>query len=67
MGETVSFDRKISNDAADEQAAVAATPEAKAARAKLAAEMDDVLEEIDEVLEQNAAEFVRNYVQKGGE
>jgi ubiquitin-like protein Pup len=25
------------------------------------------LDEIDEVLEENAEEFVRNYVQKGGE
>jgi ubiquitin-like protein Pup len=34
---------------------------------KLKAEMDDLLDEIDEVLENNAEEFVRNYVQKGGE
>jgi ubiquitin-like protein Pup len=26
-----------------------------------------LLDEIDEVLEENAEEFVRNYVQKGGE
>jgi ubiquitin-like protein Pup len=30
-------------------------------------EIDDLLEEIDSVLEENAEEFVRNYVQKGGE
>ncbi len=30
-------------------------------------EMDDLLDEIDSVLEENAEEFVRNYVQKGGE
>ncbi len=34
---------------------------------QLKAELDDLLDEIDEVLEQNAEEFVRNYVQKGGE
>ncbi len=34
---------------------------------KLKAELDDILDEIDEVLEDNAEEFVRNYVQKGGE
>jgi ubiquitin-like protein Pup len=34
---------------------------------KLKAELDDLLDEIDEVLEENAEEFVRNYVQKGGE
>jgi ubiquitin-like protein Pup len=34
---------------------------------RLKAELDDLLDEIDEVLEDNAEEFVRNYVQKGGE
>ena len=29
--------------------------------------IDDLLDEIDTVLEENAEEFVRNYVQKGGE
>jgi prokaryotic ubiquitin-like protein Pup len=29
--------------------------------------LDDLLEEIDTVLEENAEEFVKNYVQKGGE
>lgn len=30
-------------------------------------ETDDLLDEIDEVLETNAEEFVRSFVQKGGE
>jgi ubiquitin-like protein Pup len=30
-------------------------------------ELDDLLDEIDSVLETNAEEFVRSYVQKGGE
>jgi len=34
---------------------------------KLKAELDELLDEIDIVLEENAEEFVRNYVQKGGE
>jgi len=34
---------------------------------KVKANLDDLLDEIDEVLETNAEEFVRNYVQKGGE
>ncbi len=34
---------------------------------KLKADLDDLLDEIDEVLEENAEEFVRSYVQKGGE
>ena len=29
--------------------------------------IDDLLDEIDSVLEENAEEFVRNYVQRGGE
>jgi len=42
-------------------------PAASATGKKLKAELDDLLDEIDEVLEDNAEEFVRNYVQKGGE
>ncbi len=34
---------------------------------ELKAEMDDLLDEIDEVLEVNAEDFVRSYVQKGGQ
>lgn len=29
--------------------------------------IDDLLDEIDSVLEENAEEFVKNYVQKGGQ
>jgi len=34
---------------------------------KLRDEIDDLLDEIDDVLESNAEEFVKNYVQKGGQ
>ena len=34
---------------------------------KLKAELDDLLDEIDGVLETNAEEFVRGFVQKGGQ
>ena len=34
---------------------------------ELKAEMDDILDEIDSVLEENAEEFVKSYVQRGGE
>ena len=34
---------------------------------KLKEEMDDILDEIDSVLEENAEEFIKSYVQKGGE
>ena len=34
---------------------------------KIKAELDDLLDEIDEVLESNAEDFVKIYVQKGGQ
>jgi ubiquitin-like protein Pup len=34
---------------------------------KIRDELDHLIEEIDEVLEENAEEFVRNYVQRGGQ
>lgn len=39
----------------------------KERREKLSDDVDSMLDEIDEVLEENAEEFVRSYVQKGGE
>ncbi len=33
----------------------------------LKAELDDLLDEIDDVLETNAEDFVKSYIQKGGE
>ena len=35
--------------------------------ARLRDDLDSLLDEIDGVLEENAEEFVKNYVQKGGE
>ena len=34
---------------------------------KIKEELDDLLDEIDSVLEANAEEFVKSYVQKGGQ
>ena len=34
---------------------------------KLKLELDDLLDEIDEVLETNAEDFVKSYIQKGGQ
>ena len=34
---------------------------------KMTEDLDSILDEIDEVLEENSEEFVRSYVQKGGE
>lgn len=36
-------------------------------KAAIKDELDDLLDEIDDVLETNAEEFVKNYVQKGGQ
>ena len=41
--------------------------DAKKAESTTAEETDELLDEIDAVLEVNAEEFVRSYVQKGGE
>ena len=45
----------------------AAQSDAKKAESTTAEETDELLDEIDSVLEVNAEEFVRSYVQKGGE
>ena len=49
--------------------AVETVPETDVAERKeaLDSDVDDLLDEIDSVLEENAEEFVRGYVQKGGE
>jgi prokaryotic ubiquitin-like protein Pup len=41
--------------------------DAKERQDKLTDDVDAILDEIDGVLEENAEEFVRSYVQKGGE
>jgi len=53
-----------------EEVGVAATVAATGATERgerLKGELDDLLDEIDEVLETNAEEFVKSYIQKGGE
>ncbi len=57
--------RRTTTERSDE--VVEDVPATSATGEKLKAELDDLLDEIDEVLEDNAEEFVRNYVQKGGE
>ena len=44
-----------------------AAPEEQKKAESSAEEVDDLLDEIDEVLESNAEDFVRSFVQKGGE
>ena len=50
-----------------EQPSAQAGETASANAEKLAGELDDLLDEIDSVLEENAEEFVKSYVQKGGQ
>lgn len=53
------------DDAPADEQVEAAAPSTRAEAIK--AEMDDLLDEIDAVLEENAEEFVKGYVQKGGQ
>ena len=52
---------------AREEEVVEETPATSEQGEKIKAELDDLLDEIDEVLESNAEDFVKSYVQKGGE
>ena len=51
----------------DEEQVDEAAPAVTETGDKLKAELDDLLDEIDEVLETNAEDFVKSYIQKGGE
>ncbi len=57
---------KQTSERTDEDVAEAAPPVTERGD-ELKAELDDLLDEIDEVLETNAEDFVKSYVQKGGE
>jgi ubiquitin-like protein Pup len=50
-----------------EEVVAEAAPASTEASDKLKSELDDLLDEIDEVLETNAEDFVKSYVQKGGQ
>lgn len=53
--------------AKDDQEVVEEAPATSEKGEELKAELDDLLDEIDGVLETNAEEFVKSYVQKGGQ
>ncbi|MFM7262744.1 MAG: ubiquitin-like protein Pup [Acidimicrobiales bacterium] len=63
MQERVQRGRDADRTEADTQDAVASAGQAE----RMKSDLDDLIEQIDDVLEENAEEFVRNYVQKGGE
>lgn len=50
-----------------EDAAAAPSEDVQERQEKLDDDVDAILDEIDDVLEENAEEFVRSYVQKGGQ
>ena len=50
-----------------DEATTEANPEVAERHAEITEDVDDLLDEIDSVLEENAEEFVRGYVQKGGQ
>ncbi|HET9077778.1 MAG TPA: ubiquitin-like protein Pup [Acidimicrobiales bacterium] len=58
---------KKSAPSRSDEATVEEVPATSKKGEELKAELDDLLDEIDEVLEENAEEFVRSYVQKGGQ
>jgi prokaryotic ubiquitin-like protein Pup len=61
-------ERKHRHGPGDESDDATDAPVAESARTRAVdADVDAVLDEIDEVLETNAEEFVRSFVQKGGE
>lgn len=64
MAERIRKTRTTQSEKQAEVAEATTTPEKDEA---LAAETDALLDEIDELLETNAQEFVANYVQQGGE
>lgn len=60
--------RAAPKPAATEEAPSASSAAATQARAeKIHKDLDALIDEIDEALQENAEEFVTNYVQRGGE
>lgn len=61
--------RRTTSRTEDDEVAPEAQPKIglQAHHDAVVADIDDLLDEIDEVLETNAEDFVRSYIQKGGE
>ena len=66
MGEQIRKPEREQEAQVDESL-VKAAGEAAVKGEKLKGDIDDILDEIDTVLESDAEEFVKSYVQKGGE
>ena len=62
------FDSEDESDSAksiEDEAAI--EKESSIDSSELSSDLDDLLDEIDQVLDSNAEEFVKSYVQKGGQ
>jgi ubiquitin-like protein Pup len=69
MAMRIQMDRKTSHRRTqpDEAPVEVAKADSSSVSQKLVGDMDEILEEIDAIIEQNAEEFVAGIVQKGGE
>jgi ubiquitin-like protein Pup len=60
-------ERKTARREQTQEEAATGNPAVAEKGKKLKKDLDDLLDEIDKVLEKNAEEFVKNYVQRGGQ
>lgn len=67
MAQQVQIEKKSARREGSPSAEVAANPATVEKGKELKEKLDKLMDEVDEVLVENAAEFARNYVQKGGE
>jgi ubiquitin-like protein Pup len=66
-GRVSSYETEKDSEYREDDGQAAATEAQKAKAGELAVDTDAMLDEIDDVLEENAEEFVASYVQKGGQ
>ena len=59
--------RSTKREDSTEEVEVTAADSAQASRAELDQDVDSILDEIDDLLEVNAEDFVKSFVQKGGQ
>ncbi len=59
--------QKTATEKREEQKPAVANPETVKDGKKTIKETDALLDKIDDILEENAEQFVKNYIQKGGE
>ncbi|MFQ5840511.1 MAG: ubiquitin-like protein Pup [Candidatus Methylomirabilales bacterium] len=59
--------RKVERPKGPSEGEGGANPEVAKKGKKIKEELDKLLDEIDDILEENAEEFVKSYVQRGGQ